>query len=210
MFLDMRDIRGLGVEELAQVLFAKLREEEEQFESNEVLRVHQQNRKKIHLILARITDYVSIASGMESRYAELIGEGKTKYEVEHVWANLSERHEDEFDHPTDFREYRDRIGGLLLLPKSFNGSYGALPYAEKVNHYVSQNLLAWSLHAQCYERNPGFKRFVSVSGLPFESKSEFKKADLDDRGLLYRLIAERIWNPEDLLNQESIEASSSG
>lgn len=137
---------------------------------------------------------------MESRYAELIGEGKTKYEVEHVWSNSPERHEDEFSHQTEFLEYRDRIGGLLILPKSFNASYGALPYEEKVNHYDSQNLLARSLHTKCYDRNPGFIQFLDRSGLPFVSKSQFKKADLDSRGELYRQLAELIWNPSELLD----------
>ncbi|GAG76125.1 unnamed protein product, partial [marine sediment metagenome] len=30
-------------------------------------------------------------------------------------------------------------GGLLLLPKSFNGSYGDLPYESKLEHYYGQN-----------------------------------------------------------------------
>jgi hypothetical protein len=47
---------------------------------------------------------------------------------------------------SDFQEHRNRIGGLLLLPKSFNASYGDLPYAEKREHYFGQNLLAKSLH----------------------------------------------------------------
>lgn len=200
MFLDMRDIRGLTVPKLATTLHQKLSEEPETFANKSVLRVHQQNRKKIHLILARITDHVSVQSGMESRYAELIGEGKTKYEVEHVWSNSPERHEDEFSHQTEFLEYRDRIGGLLILPKSFNASYGALPYEEKVNHYDSQNLLARSLHTKCYDRNPGFIQFLDRSGLPFVSKSQFKKADLDSRGELYRQLAELIWNPSELLD----------
>ncbi len=44
----------------------------------------------------------------------------------------TERHDDEFAHPSEFAEYRNRIGGLLLLPKSFNASYGDLPYEEKL------------------------------------------------------------------------------
>jgi uncharacterized protein with ParB-like and HNH nuclease domain len=32
---------------------------------------------------------------------------------------------DEFHNEDDFAEHRNRIGGLLLLPKSFNASYGA-------------------------------------------------------------------------------------
>jgi hypothetical protein len=47
---------------------------------------------------------------------------KPRYEVEHVWADHLEQHTDEFQHPADFAEHRNRIGGLLLLPKSFNAS----------------------------------------------------------------------------------------
>ena len=75
---------------------------------------------------------------------------------------------DEFSHPSEFQEYRNRVGGLLLLPKSFNASYGDLPYAEKREQYVGQNLLARSLHEGAYNHNPGFKRFIVSSGLAFQ------------------------------------------
>lgn len=127
--------------------------------------------------------------------------GRNRYEVEHIWADKPERHTDEFSHPADFAEYRNRIGGLLLLPKSFNASYGALSYEEKLQYYYSQNLLARSLHPQCYYHNPGFLQFKSQSGLPFRPHEQFKKADLDERGALYRQIAERIWDPDQLLRE---------
>ena len=62
-----------------------------------------------------------------------------------------------------------------LLPKSFNASYGDLPYEDKLPHYLTQNLLARSLHPQCYEHNPGFLKFKEQSGLslaPFDSFQE--------------------------------------
>ena len=134
-----------------------------------------------------MTDYVETRSGLASRYAEYVQRGgKNGYEIEHIWANHPEHHEDEFAHPADFDEYRNRIGGLLLLPKSFNASYGDLPYAEKRDHYFGQNLLARSLHEQAYEHNPGFRRFREESGLPFTAHADFKKADLDARQDLYR------------------------
>jgi Protein of unknown function (DUF1524) len=37
--------------------------------------------------------------------------------IEHIWADHPELHKDQFAHPSDFQEYRNRIGGLLLLPK---------------------------------------------------------------------------------------------
>lgn len=204
MFLVMREIRGLDPEPLAQKLREVLAKEQETFISNDRLRVHQQNRYALHRLLARITDYVETQSGQPSRYADYVSEGKGRYEVEHIWADHPERHTDEFSHPADFAEHRNRIGGLLLLPKSFNASYGDLSFEEKLPHYNTQNLLARSLHPQCYDHNPGFLRFVEESGLPFKAYEHFKKADLEERGTLYRMLAERIWNPDDLLAELNV------
>src|SRR5690606_21951523 len=117
------------------------------------------------------------------------------YEIEHVSADHPERHKEEFGHPSEFQECRNRIGGLVLLPKSFNASYGDLPYAEKRKHYAGQNLLARSLHESAYDHNPGFKRFIAESGLPFRGHAEFRKADLDARQALYQQLAGRVGKP---------------
>ena len=201
MFLVMRDTRGLEPEPLAQKLYEILGKEQEKFINNERLRVHQQNRYALHRLLARLTDYVETASGQPSHYVNFVSEGPARYEIEHIWADHPERHTDEFNHPNDFAEQRNRIGGLLLLPKMFNASYGDLAYKEKLPHYNTQNLLARSLHPQCYEHNPGFLHFVQASDLPFKPHEQFKKADMEERGVLYRLLAERIWNPNDLLHE---------
>lgn len=202
MFLVMRNIRGLGPEALAERLWATLDEESETFASNDRLYVHQQNRWYLHRILARITDYIERESGMPPRYVEYVSDkGKNRYEVEHIWADMPERHEDEFEHPRDFSDYRNRVGGLLLLPKSFNASYGSLPYEEKLPRYYAQNILAQSLNPAAYDHNPGFLRFVRESGLPFNAHEHFLKADLDERGELYRQIATRVWDPDQLLRE---------
>lgn len=201
MFLLMRDIRGLAPTALAVKLHEWLGREGETFQSPNAarLRVHQQNRYLLHRILARLTDHIETESGQPSRYAEFVAEGANRYEVEHIWADHPERHTDEFTHVADFAEYRNRIGGLLLLPKKFNGSYGDLSYDNKRPHYISQNLLARSLHEQCYSHNPGFLQFLQRSGLPFKAYPIFKKADIEERSALYRQLAQRIWNPDDLL-----------
>jgi uncharacterized protein with ParB-like and HNH nuclease domain len=199
IFLAMKDIRRLEPVLLAQHLHKILKEQEETFAKTDRLRLNQQNRYVLHRLLARMTDYVETASGLPSRYLEFVAEGKNRYEVEHIWADHPERHTDEFKHPADFADHRNRIGGLLLLPKSFNGSYGDLTYEKKLPHYYGQNLLARSLNSKCYEHNPGFLRFTSLSGLPFKSYEHFQKAEIEERENLYRLLAERIWNPDDLL-----------
>ena len=147
-----------------------------------------------------MTNYVEVQSGLQSRYLEYVAPGRDRYEVEHIWANRFGRHHDEFNNEYDFREQRSRIGGLLLLPKLFNASYGDMSYGEKLPHYNTQNLLARSLHPLAYEHNPGFLKFVHESGLPFHPHEQFKRADLEERGELYRLLVERIWNPDGLLH----------
>jgi hypothetical protein len=65
-------------------------------------------------------------------------------------------------------------------------------------YYNTQNLLARSLHELAYSHNPGFLRFIDQTGLPFKAHPTFKKADLDDRQILYRAVAEAVWNPNRL------------
>lgn len=200
MFLVMRDIRGLAIPDLATHLHGLLLAEPETFDSNDRLYVHQQNRYQLQLLLARITDYVGVQSGEASRYRELTNATKVRYEVEHIWADHPERHTDEFAHPHEFAEHRNLIGDLLLLPKSFNASYNDDPYAKKLPHYLEQNILARTLHPQGYEKNPGFLRFVEASGLPFRHYETYTKASIAERGHLYRAIAQRLWNPDHLLD----------
>ena len=182
MFLVMKEIRGKTAVEMAETLQKRLDAEEETFATNDRFRLHGMNGRQIHKMLARMTEFVETRSGLQSRYGEYVHRGGNKgYEVEHIWSDHPEEHTDEFSHPADFEEYRNRVGGLLLLPKSFNASYGDLPYAKKRQNYDSQNLLARSLHENAYHHNPGFKRFLDQTGLPFRPHPEFKKADLDAR-----------------------------
>jgi hypothetical protein len=207
MFTVMRDIRGMETGKLASYLHGALLNQDQTFATNDRLRLHQQNRTMLHRMLARITDYVETESGSPSSYENYVTTGRHRFEVEHIWANHAERHTDEFTHVADFAEYRNRIGGLLLLPKSFNGSYGDLEYEPKLTHYFGQNLLAKSLHPNCYERNPGFIAFVKSSGLPFRPHEQFLKDDLDERSALYRKIAERMWNPDDVLSTRAAQGA---
>lgn len=192
-------IRNKSIEELREFLTEQLEVEEEVFSSQSRFHWHGQNGRYIHWLLARMTDYVEVESGNASRYVEFSQRsGRNAYQIEHIWANHFDRHTDEFDHVADFEEYRNRIGGLLLLPKSFNASFGDMEYSQKREHYLRQNLLAASLHENCYSRNPGFIRFIENAELPFQQHTDFKKADLDERQKLYLELAEKVWDPERL------------
>ena len=66
-------------------------------------------------------------------------------------------------------------------------------------HYHGQNLLARSLHPTCYENKPGFLNFIAASCLPFRPMETFHSAEMEERSTLYLQLAERIWNPERLM-----------
>lgn len=204
MFQVMRRLRRLSVPDLAQALYDTLSTETETFDTSGVLWLHQQNSWQVHLLLARLTDYVGVKAGDQSRYAEFARRTGVPYEIEHVWANHADRHTAEFPQASDFSRHRNLVGGLLLVPKSFNASYRDMPYQEKRPHYLSQNLLARSLHPQCYVNNPGFVQFIAASGLAFEPYEDFTKQSVLDRSELYRELAKRVWNPADILDAADV------
>ena len=194
-------IRRKSASELADILSQRLSSDAETFATNSGFRLHGMNGRQIHRMLARMTDVIETHAGRASRYSEYIQRrGRDGYEIEHIWADHPEQHTDEFGSPSEFADYRNRIGGLLLLPKSFNASFGDKPYVEKREHYYGQNLLARSLHDRAYQNDPGFVRFVVKSGLRFQPHGEFKRADMDARQQLYQDLAEQIWDPANIRN----------
>ena len=103
----------------------------------------------------------------------------------------------------EFQNYRNRLGGLVLLPRGTNQSYGDQPYENKKAHYIKENLLVKSLCPLAYDNNPNFLKLRKVLNLPFKPHDTFKKADIEARQELYRMICERIW-PESLVDMEPV------
>lgn len=178
-------IRDLSVEEIASILDTNPLDAPE---LNNSPTLNQQNRSRLRVLLSLITEIVAANSG-ESDY--MLNKDEP-VEVEHIWSNHFEEHTDEFSDEDEFANVRNNIGDLLVLPKSFNASYGDDPYSLKVKQYFSQNILAQTLNKQKYENNPGFVKFKDESKLEFESYDEFKKENIAKRAELYKQIL--IWN----------------
>ena len=83
-------------------------------------------------------------------------------------------------------------------PQKRNKALSDLSYEKKLEHYLTENLLAQSLHERTYERNTHFQNFIQRSRLEFRPCRNFKKEDLNNRQKLYQQLAKRIWNPERL------------
>lgn len=196
MFQLCKEIRGLSVEDLRRCLDERLHGLEQGFEAVPDYRLHRRNGKHVRYLLARITDFVDRGCGGESTFEQLVDRGRDDpYEIEHIWPNKWEPYQDEFESIHDFEEARNRFGGLLLLPKSFNASYGALPYEAKLRHYRGQNhLLAKSLHPDTYDHNPGFRSFINRYELPFKPYPDgFSSNDMMERQELYTRLCEVVW-----------------
>ena len=150
--------------------------------------VNQQNRAKIRVLISLITEIVASNSNASDYMLN-----KKDIEIEHIWSNHFEEHLDEFPDESEFAAIRNNIGDLLVLPKSFNASYGDAPYDIKVEQYFEQNILAQSLNGKKYQNNPDFLRFIQSSGLTFKSHPRFKRADVTERAELYKSILLRNW-----------------
>lgn len=198
-FLLTKELRNLSLEALRDKLITRLSSDQSEFPLIEQPYLNNWNAKSLHRQLARFTHWLEERSGQPGRYLEyIVRSGKNAYEIEHLWANHFERHTDEFTNAQEFSAHRNRVGGLVLLPKKINASLNDKPYSDKLEHYQSQNLLAHSLHPMCYVHNPGFLQLKNETGLPFKAFTEFKKASFDERFSLYKGIAELLWSVDRL------------
>lgn len=198
MYTLVKEIRGKNLVDLRAVLKVRLDTMEEKWSGLSEFGMHGMNRRFVKFLLSRITGFLEQKTGIKTNFSTYYVDhpGAKPYEVEHIWADKFEEHKDEFDQLHEFENYRNRIGDLLLLPSGTNQSYGDMPYPEKVEHYVKENLLAKSLHPKAYENNPNFLRMAQDLGLKFKPHPAYAKADIDERQALLQVICEAIWGTE--------------
>lgn len=201
LFIITKEIRGKAPEDLVAVLAEQLEQQSNEGDHDLISGVgsyslHGRNGHQVRCLLARMTDFVERESGIEA--IGFPSYSTSRFEIEHVLADRYDRHQ-EYSSEDEFQRLRNRLGGLVLLPKGYNASFQDQPYREKVEHYTGQNILARSLHPLCYQNNPGFLAFRSRSSLPFEAVEDFDQGAIEARQDLYRQICELIWDPERLM-----------
>lgn len=210
IYTIVREIRNKSVNELISYFENKIHAFEETFDGMLKYRMHGQNKKFTHYLLARITTFIDTHIGKSNIFVDYMNFGdKKKYEIEHIWSDSFERHMDEFDQRDEFLQYRNFIGDLVLLPNGTNQSFNNDTYEEKIKHYIRENSLAASLNVNYYEKNPNFKKAMKNMGIEFKSYTKYKKEDLLERQTLYKNICEAIWaanNFNEWLSLENTEA----
>jgi len=209
MFLLTKEIRRKSVEELREILVARLATDEISFDSYpskgregiQDFRLNQFSRRYIYHILARLTSYIETNSGKPDLFDKYVNrEDKNAVDIEHIWADNYEHFKSVFASHEEFQRSRNHIAGLLLLPADVNRSYQDKNFTDKSPHYAKHNLLAASLTPSAYEHQPQFLAFKERSGLPFEPYTEFGIEELAKRKVLIELLVNQVWSPKRLVN----------
>ena len=190
-------IRNKDIQELAAILKQYINNMGYTLDGIDGFYLNQFTRRYMLHILSRMTYYVEEQSGINSNFADYVNrEQKNPYDIEHIWADdyTQDNHQLEFSTEEEFKDFRNRFGGLLILPKDKNRSLQDMEYSKKVIKYDSENLLARTLNQNCYNNNPLFLRFMNNTQLPFKPYAQFNKAELIERQFLYKEICKKIWD----------------
>ena len=201
----INEIRHKSPEELIGILTVRLEREDATFEGAkggyrkgvENFGLNNFTKRYIHYMLARMTAYLEASCDLGDRFPAYVNRlpdsKKNPFEIEHLWEDHFERFTEDFSSEEEFSQWRNHLGGLILLPKSKNASVNDKPYVEKASFYVDENLLASSLTPQPYGHTPRFKRFREETGLAFEAVPRMGKSEQLQRRQLYKQLIETIW-----------------
>jgi uncharacterized protein with ParB-like and HNH nuclease domain len=190
-------IRNKDIQELTAILKQYINNMGYTLDGIDGFYLNQFTRRYMLHILSRMTYYVEEQSGINSNFANYVNrEQKNPYDIEHIWADdyTQGNHQADFSTEDEFKDFRNRFGGLLILPKDKNRSLQDMEYSKKVIKYDSENLLARTLNQNCYNNNPLFLRFMNNTQLPFKPYAQFNKAELIERQFLYKEICKKIWD----------------
>jgi len=206
-----RDLRNLELPELTARLYAELTKPGSDNFSESPPALSSATRRKIHRLLARLTSYVEVEAGSGSDpYSDLVvHSGRSRFDIEHIWPDQYQQYAELFADEAEFREYRNRLGSLVLIPHSYNISYNDMPTSEKLPLYgrTDHHLLVASLASSSYDRNPLFRRLLENTDLPFQpfDLGGFTKEASNSRLELYRQLARKIWSPQLLLADSELD-----
>jgi uncharacterized protein with ParB-like and HNH nuclease domain len=202
-----KDIRGLELHSLVQVLRDKLDGDEVTFEAYPAkgrrglsdFRLNQHSRRYLYHLLARVTAATEAGAGRGDNFVALVDRSaKNPYDIEHVWAEDYEPYQEQFRDEKDFEETRNHAASLLLLPADVNRSLQAKPFEQKRSSYARQNFYAASLSDDVYAHQPQFRSFMAEGQFPFQPFQQFTKVEQAKRLELLTALVNKVWSPNRL------------
>jgi len=161
------------------------------------------DRSDMLYILSRVAEFLESNLNLTNKvgfsgYWQRDKDGKT-FDIEHLLREVFDDDNLPDDHgfagERDYKDARNSIGALVLLPRSRNRSLQDQPYRKKLGVYATENVLAQSLTENFFQNNPTVSAWVAEQEIhQFSPVLDFKKADIAGRGELYTSIARRIWD----------------
>lgn len=154
-------------------------------------------RTDLLYVLARIGSFLeqqltlTNSVGFETYWSRDRG-GKT-FDVEHILsAKALHAKALGFASDAEYSSERNKIGALVVLPRSRNRSLQDKPYSDKLTAYATENILAQSLSPGFYASNPNAAALAATYPelAPIVS---FDKSALAQRASLYAKLAQVIW-----------------
>ncbi|MEI7612229.1 MAG: DUF262 domain-containing protein [Betaproteobacteria bacterium] len=213
MFQLCKEIRRKPLDELVTILTDRLANDDTTFDGCPskdrhglvALELNQFSRRFIYHLLARVTSYLEVKSGLPDLFSQYVDRERINpCDIEHIVPDNFADFSTHFNSPTEFQNWRNNVAGLLLLPADVNRSYQDKPFKDKAPHYAAQNLFAASLTAAGYQHKPKFLAFVAEAQLPLQAYEEFGLAQQAERKKVLKALVNAIWSPA-LIQQDAQE-----
>lgn len=196
-----KKIRAKTINEIKDIVLTEIDDFGLTLDGVDKFYLNQYTKRFMLHILARITSFIEEKSDVNTSFEKyVLRDQKNPYDIEHILADNYPMYKKEFADEDEFSEQRNKFGALLILPSDKNRSFQDKHYSKKLNMYVRENLLAQSLHRDCYPNNPRFNKFINDSLLSFQSYDNFGKIEIEERQKLYKQICKMIWNKNDIAN----------
>jgi len=196
MFNVIKLIRDNNLQTLCANLSNEVSNISENWDKIENFSLHGMNKKFVKHLLSRISNYIDMLVGKATTYETYHHPSGKQFEIEHLWADKFEEHRDEFEQENNFREWRNSIGALILLPNGTNQSFNSDKYEDKLEHYLKENTYAQTLHTNFYSKNPNFLNSELANKLSFQPHAHLKKVDISERLKLVQQICEQLWSTD--------------
>ncbi|RKH63753.1 DUF262 domain-containing protein [Corallococcus aberystwythensis] len=156
-------------------------------------------RSDILHILSRIADFleknIQLTNSVGFDVYVQRDRGARTFDIEHLLCTTAQDvTQMGFSTQAEYNELRNRLGALVLLPRSRNRSLQDKSYTDKLSAYSTENVLAQSLCAGFYQNNPNVNVFTaSHPNIKLRAMPSFSKAEIEERVELYRAAALEIW-----------------
>ncbi|MDD2995760.1 MAG: DUF262 domain-containing protein [Paludibacter sp.] len=194
MFNVIKSVRNNDLKTLGSSLAKEVEAIPENWDAVWSFGMHSQNKYFVKHLLSRMSSFVDNLVGKSTTYVNYQHPDGRQFEIEHIWANKFDEHRDEFDQESDFQNWRNSIGALLLLPNGTNQSFSSDKYEDKLEHYIKENSYAQTLNPIYYSKNPNFLKSDIIQSLDFKPHPQFKKDDIGERQRLVQRICEKLWS----------------